>query len=165
MTALTPPFLHCSPLALSGVPSTLCPHNDYIPYSAALRVRWFLGDDAERLLLKRFAIYNIWMPLAGPLHDHPLAMCVRGQSPDHFVPIENIFERGPNPVAGFAYDPAHEWIYLSGMMPDELMFFRTWDSFRALSGCVPHVAAREPEDHPEAPPRASLELRVLAFHE
>jgi len=139
-------------------------HNDYIPYSAALRVRWFTGDAAETLLRRRFAIYNFWWPLAGPLHDHPLALCVRGHRPDHFIPIENIFERGPNPIAGLAHDPAHEWIYLSGMMPDELMLFRTWDSFRALEGCIPHGAVREPEERPDAPPRASMELRVIAFH-
>jgi len=140
-------------------------HNDYIPYSAALRVRWFAGDEAERLLRHRFSIFNFWWPLAGPLHDHPLALCVNGAKPEHFIPIENMFERGPNPIAGFTWAPGHEWIYLAGMVPGEMMVFRTWDSWRALSGVVPHGAFREPTEVPGTPPRASMELRVLAFHD
>jgi hypothetical protein len=34
-----------------------------------------MGDEAEMLLKRRFAIVNVWRPIRGPLRDAPLALC------------------------------------------------------------------------------------------
>jgi hypothetical protein len=50
-------------------------HNDYTAWSAPQRVRDLMGDEAEDLLKRRFAINNVWRPIAGPLLRSPLALC------------------------------------------------------------------------------------------
>jgi hypothetical protein len=50
-------------------------HNDYTAWSAPQRVRDLMGDEAGALLRHRFAINNVWRPLAGPLLRSPLALC------------------------------------------------------------------------------------------
>lgn len=141
-------------------------HNDYTPYSASLRVRWFLGEAAERLTRGRYAIFNFWWPLRGPLRDHPLALCVNASTAaSDYVEICNVFERGPNPILGLAHHPDHQWIYKSALQENETLMFRTWDTGRPLAACVPHVAFADPTAGPDIPPRESIELRVLAFYD
>ena len=51
-------------------------HNDYTNRSAPQRVRDLLpADRAEALLEHRFAVVQIWRPIAGPVQDRPLAIC------------------------------------------------------------------------------------------
>jgi hypothetical protein len=48
-------------------------HNDYTAKSGPQRVRdLFDADEAEDLLKKRFAIINVWRPIAGPVETAPL---------------------------------------------------------------------------------------------
>jgi len=138
-------------------------HNDYTPISAELRVRWNLPDRAGELLQRRFAIFNVWWPIHGPLRDHPLALC-HNAADDDFIEIENIFERGPNPILGLTCNAAHRWIYKSALQENEPLMFRTWDSDRPLSATVPHVAFADPQAGEDVLPRASIEMRVLAFY-
>jgi len=47
-------------------------HNDYTPRSAPQRVRDLLpADRAEALLEHRFAVVQMWRPIAGPVQDMP----------------------------------------------------------------------------------------------
>jgi len=50
-------------------------HNDYTAWSAPQRVRDLMGDEAEELLKHRFAINNVWRPIAGPLLRSPYWRC------------------------------------------------------------------------------------------
>lgn len=141
-------------------------HGDFTPYSSTLPVRQFLGDDGERLLQRRYAIYNFWWPIHGPLHDYPLALCTDNSiAADDYVEIENIREYGPSPILGLIYNPAHRWFYKSGLCENEMLMFRTWDSAVPIANCVPHVAFQEPGAKDDVLPRASIEMRILAFHD
>src|SRR5579864_2853380 len=55
----------------SGVPRQPVPrvHNDYTVKSGPQRVRDLLGDEAEDLLKRRFAVVNVWRPINGPVVD------------------------------------------------------------------------------------------------
>ena len=46
-------------------------HNDYTEKSGPQRVRDLLPDEAPSLLKRRFAVINVWRPIAGPLLDAP----------------------------------------------------------------------------------------------
>src|SRR6202008_4062916 len=50
-------------------------HNDYTVKSGPQRVRDLMGDEAEELLRRRFAIVNVWRAIRGPLRDAPLPVC------------------------------------------------------------------------------------------
>ena len=50
-------------------------HNDYTEKSGPQRVRELVGEEAAAPLLKRrFAEYNVWRPIAGPVKSWPLAL-------------------------------------------------------------------------------------------
>lgn len=141
-------------------------HCDYTPYSASLPLNWTV-EDGEALSRGHYAIYNFWWPVRGPLHDFPLALCLTDSLANHdYVELRTYFDRrGPTPVVGLSYHPDHKWVYKPGMAVDEVMVFRTWDSARPLSDCVPHVAVKDPTAPPDAPARESFEMRVVALFE
>src|SRR5918911_873144 len=45
----------------------LSAHNDYTEWSGPQRVREIMGDEADTLLERRFAIIQVWRPIVGPL--------------------------------------------------------------------------------------------------
>ncbi|HLI23272.1 MAG TPA: CmcJ/NvfI family oxidoreductase, partial [Stellaceae bacterium] len=71
-------------------------HNDYTEWSGPQRVRDLMGDEAEALLKKRFAIVQCWRPIRHPVETHPLALCdARSMVFDDFIVSER---RYPNRV-------------------------------------------------------------------
>src|SRR4029077_17706896 len=49
-------------------------HNDYTEWSRPQRVRDIMGEKAEALLQRRFAIVQVWRPIASPIKSNPLAI-------------------------------------------------------------------------------------------
>src|ERR671934_3153482 len=47
----------------------LSAHNDYTEWSGPQRVRDLMGDEAERLLERRFAIIQVWRAIADPIQS------------------------------------------------------------------------------------------------
>jgi hypothetical protein len=63
------------------------------------------------------------------------------------------------------FNPEHAWFYLSGMQRNEAFLFKCYDSdVKSCSRFTPHSAFIDPTAPPEALPRESIELRMLAFH-
>ncbi|TMI38052.1 MAG: methyltransferase, partial [Betaproteobacteria bacterium] len=52
----------------------LSAHNDYTEWSGPQRVREVMGDEAERLLGRRFAIIQVWRAIRKPIQANPLAI-------------------------------------------------------------------------------------------
>src|SRR5438874_10587004 len=52
----------------------LSAHNDYTEWSGPQRVREVMGDEAERLLRRRFAIIQVWRAIRKPIQANPLAI-------------------------------------------------------------------------------------------
>jgi len=140
-------------------------HNDYTAWSAPQRVRDLMGDEAEELLKHRFAINNVWRPIAGPLLSSPLALCDAETLED-----ENLFAsdlRYPDrtgEIYGVTYNPHQRWYYFPKMMPDEAVIIRCFDSARSgAARFSAHGAFDDPETPANAPPRESIEVRTLVF--
>ena len=55
-------------------PAVLLVHSDYTPNSGPQRVRDIVPDEAEALLQRRVAFYNVWKPLYRRVEELPLAM-------------------------------------------------------------------------------------------
>src|SRR5438876_937906 len=61
-------------------------HNDYTLKSGPQRVRDLLPSEADALLRNRFAVINVWRPIAGPVQESPLAVCdVQSMAEQGFV--------------------------------------------------------------------------------
>jgi len=123
----------------------------------------------ERGSAVRYAHYNVWRVLTPPPQDVPLAVCdSRSVGPADLVAADAVFDVAGSPEWSFEgwvvrYNPAHRWSYFSGMSRDEALIFKTNDSDPLQPHCVPHSAFDDESCPPGVPPRASLEMRGIAY--
>ena len=61
------------------------------------------------------------------------------------------------------HNPAHRWNYFSGMTRDEALVFKTNDSDPAEPHHIPHSAFDDPNCPADVAPRASIEMRAVAY--
>jgi len=140
-------------------------HNDYTASSAPQRVRDLMGDEAEELLKRRFAINNVWRPIAGPLLRSPLALCDAGTlESENLVASELRYADRTGETYAITYNPNQRWYYFPMMRPDEAVLIRCFDSARSgPARFSAHGAFDDPETPDNAPPRESIEVRTLVF--
>jgi hypothetical protein len=119
--------------------------------------------------VRRFCHYNVWRAISEPPQDVPLAVCdARTVRAADLVRADAVFDTPGVPEWSFeglvvAGNPGHRWCYFPGMHRDEVIVFKTNDSEPTRSHCVPHVAFNDPSCPPDAPPRASIEMRGIAY--
>ena len=146
-------------------------HADYSKRSGEQWLRRTLPPaEAEARLKKRYAIFNVWRTFSPPPQDVPLALCDARSVEE--LDIQNCtitLGRAGDPVTwentAYRRNRNHRWFYCSDMMRDEAFVFRSFDSDPAFAGHVPHTAFEDLTCPDSAPPRASLEIRMLAFWE
>ncbi|WP_156681192.1 CmcJ/NvfI family oxidoreductase [Sphingomonas profundi] len=142
-------------------------HIDYTAESFRLWARRELGDErAERLLAKRWSAVNVWRG-THPVERRPLAIADgRTITEDAMleVPIHEA-PGAPTPFVGvnISYDPDQRWYYYPDMRPDEALLFTLVDSDAARPQRAAHSAIDDPGSRPDAAPRASFEVRTMAF--
>lgn len=119
--------------------------------------------------LARFAHFNVWRAISSPPQDVPLAVCdARSVSARDLMPADAVFDTPGKPEWSFeglvlAHSRSHRWHWFRDMAPDEALVFKTHDSDPSRAHCVPHVAFDDPNCSPDAPPRASIEMRAIAL--
>ncbi len=140
-------------------------HNDYTDWSGPKRVRDLMGDEAEALLARRFAVIQTWRPIRHPVENWPLAIAdARSLSPADMVVTERRYPDRIGQTAAITWNPAHRWYWFPQMRPDEALVFKTYES--ATDGrarFTAHTAFEDPTAPPHARPRESIEIRTLAF--
>ena len=140
-------------------------HNDYTEWSGPQRVRDLMGDEAEALLKKRFAIVQCWRPIRHPVETHPLALCdARSMVFDDFIISERQYPNRIGQTYAVRYNPNHQWYWFPRMRRDEALVFKVFDSERnGGARWTAHTAFDDPTTPPHARPRESIEIRTLAF--
>lgn len=121
-------------------------------------------DEADAILQRRYAEYNVWRPIDGPVIREPVALLDASTvDPDDVMICTS--EAG-NTLYG-VYNPAHRWYYAPKMQTDEVLIFKCYDSARdGRCRFTLHSAFEHPQTPTGAPKRRSLEMRVFAyFHE
>ena len=143
----------------------LSAHNDYTEWSGPQRVRELMGDEAERLLARRFAIMQVWRPISSPLESHPLAMAdARSVAPADLLVAERRYPHRVGQTYRLKYSAAHRWFYFPRMRRDEAIVFKVYDSEKdGRARFTPHTSFADPATPSGAPPRQSIEARTLAF--
>ena len=113
--------------------------------------------------------YNVWRVLTPAPQDVPLAVCdARSVTAQDVVLADAIFDMKDAPEWSFEgvvikYSTAQRWAYFSNMNPDEVMVFKTNDSDPAHPSRVPHSAFNDSGCPADAVPRASIEMRGIAY--
>jgi len=141
-------------------------HNDYTAWSSPKRVRDLMGDEAEELLKHRFAIINLWRPISGPVLESPLTLCdAQSLAEEDLVASDLRYPDRVGETYAITYNPNQRYYYFSKMLPNEPVLIRCFDS--ALSGAArfsAHTGFDDPTSPPDAPPRESIEVRMLVFY-
>jgi hypothetical protein len=141
-------------------------HNDYTEGSAPRRLRDIVGDEeAERRLTKRWAIIQVWRPIAGTVLIDPLGICDGRSIPQKgFIRVERRYKDRTGEVYHIAHNPSHVWYYFPRMERNEALVFKVFDSDESKpSRFTAHSAFDDPQTPHDAPPRESIETRTFAF--
>ena len=119
--------------------------------------------------IRRSVQFNVWRVLSEPPQDVPLAVCdARTLSPQDLVAADAVFDVPDRPEWSFEallvrHNTAHRWCYFSNMTRDEALIFTTNDSEPGQPHHVPHTAFNDPTCPGGAQPRASVEMRAIAY--
>ncbi len=147
------------------------PHADNTDASAAGLVEMIASflPDLDIASCPRWALYNVWRCVSPPPQDVPLAVCDASTvtAADEVTVTAVTTVRGSGDLrhdtTGYLFNPAHRWHYYPGMTRDEVVVFKAHDTDSGRAGRVPHTAFDDPTCPPDAPPRASVEMRGLAL--
>jgi len=120
--------------------------------------------------VRRFAHYNVWRVLSEPPQDVPLTLCdARSLAPEDLATADAVFD-APNGAPEWSFEgllvrhsPRHRWCYFSNMTRDEAIVFKTNDGDPREPHHVPHCAFDDPSCPPGVSPRASIEMRAVAY--
>jgi hypothetical protein len=143
-------------------------HIDVSNATAAIFAERSRPKDIDRRV-RRFAHYNVWRVLTPPPQDVPLAVCdARSVEPADLVAADAVFDNPGEAEWSFEglvirYNPQHRWSYFADMTRDEVLVFKTHDTDRAQPSQVPHSAFNDPSCPQSVPPRASIEMRAIAY--
>ena len=146
-------------------------HCDYSlkePRAHAMRTLQRRGLAAGDYHGMEFAWYNLWQPFDHAALRNPLALVDAAS-----VAWDDILDyqftgyaaRGGAEMFGSssmpAHNPAHRFYYVPGMATDEALLFKQLDT-RRQGGACPHTSFDLPDAPPDAPPRRSIEVRLMA---
>ena len=143
----------------------LSAHNDYTEWSGPQRVREIMGDEAEELLKRRFAIIQVWRAIAKPIESNPLAVAdARTVAAEDLMIAERRYPHRVGQTYRLKYNPKHRWYYFPRMRRDEAIVFTVYDSLKdGRARFTPHTSFDDPTTPPGALPRQSIEVRAFAF--
>lgn len=139
-------------------------HNDYTDWSGPQRLRDMVPHEAEELLKHRLQVIQVWRAIRGPILRDPLAMCdAQSMSPQDFIAAERRFPNRVGEIYHIAFNPKQRWYYYPRMTREEAIVFKCYDSQRDVARFTAHGAFADPASAPDAPPRESMEARILAI--
>ncbi len=150
---------------VSGVHMDYTEHAVWTEYLALHGVRE--PEDPERVV-----VLNFWRPLRDVVLGNPLAVCDARTMRAEDLLETLIFGYGHQSyswhdigiaVYEVAASPEHSWYYYPRMTRDEVLIMKSYDSEGVIGRACPHASFANPAAAPGAPPRRSIELRVLCF--
>lgn len=135
-------------------------HNDYTPRSAVSHAVRLFGSVAETM---RVVQVNAWIPLVARVQDAPLAI-MDGQSAaaSDLVCCEIRYPDRIGEIQEIHYNPNQRWFWYPDMQWHEMLLFKGFDSASRVTS-VPHSAFRNELAPIDAPPRKSVEVRMIAL--
>ena len=133
-------------------PAVLLVHSDYTVDSGPQRVRDLLPDEADALLQRRVAFFNVWKSLYDVVEELPLAMCeAPSQSDGDLLRMELKYRERTGEIYVMRYSPQHRWVYFPHMRADQALLLKTYDSLDdGRARFVGHTAFEDPTTPPNA---------------
>ncbi|NIJ38509.1 hypothetical protein FHR22_003220 [Sphingopyxis panaciterrae] len=144
-------------------------HNDFTHRSGRDRAQRELaarGYNPAHWLGGRFAIVNLWRPIARPVLRHPLALCdARSLARGDLVVTDLVYRDRVGEIYAIGHSDGQRWFYFPELRPDEAILIKSYDSDESgVARFSPHSAFDDPTIPDDAPPRESIETRALIFY-
>jgi hypothetical protein len=135
--------------------------------------------DVEEFRRGRLVVLNFWRPLnhepllrnhlavldATSVGDDDVVLCRHPAKGENYSFLK--YYRLPVPFINTLIRPnvTHKWYYFPGMTRDETMVFKNYDSHAPMpkNGVGMHSSFNDPQTPADAPPRESIETRVVCF--
>ena len=120
----------------------------------------------------RIVSLNFWRGLSSTVDDYPLAVCDGRTVKETDLYETHVFGYGAKSYSwhdvgietySVKYSQDHRWYYYPQMRPEEVLVIKAFDSDGVVGSACPHCAFLNPLVQADAPPRRSIELRVLCF--
>lgn len=146
-------------------PAVQLVHSDYTVTSAPQRVRDLVPEEAEQLLQRRIAFYNVWKPISAVVEELPLAMIdARTQNDGDLLRMPLHYPDRTGEIYVLRYSPTHRWLYFPQMEDHHALLLKTYDSTTdGRCRFMGHSAFDDPTTLPGARERESIEVRTMAF--
>ena len=146
-------------------PAVMLVHSDYTPASGPQRVRDIVPQDAEDLLTRRVAFYNVWKPLYRRVEELPLAMIdAQTQDAEDLLRMDLKYRERTGEIYVMRHSPRHRWHYFPQMEASQALMLKTYDSETdGRARFMGHSAFEDPTTAPDAPKRESIEVRTMAI--
>jgi hypothetical protein len=146
-------------------PAVMLVHSDYTVKSGPQRVRDLFPNEADALLQRRVAFFNVWKPLTQRVEELPLAMCdATSDDDDDMLIMELKYRERTGEIYVMRYSPKHRWYYFPKMEPTQALLLKTYDTETdGRARFMGHSAFEDPTTPPDALKRESIEVRTMAF--
>ncbi len=146
-------------------PAVLLVHSDYTVKSGPQRVQDLLPTEADDLLQRRVAFYNVWKPLYNRVEELPLAVCdASTHEHEDMLIMELKYRERTGEIYVMRYSPGHRWYYFPKMEPTQALLLKTYDSETdGRARFMGHTAFEDPSTPANALKRESIEVRTMAF--
>ncbi|KAK7398522.1 hypothetical protein QQX98_012098 [Neonectria punicea] len=154
-------------------PAVTAIHIDHTREGGFHRVRRHLSEEEAARYLSgeyRTRIINVWRPLFRTITESPLAFCdARTLSEEDLVPADRVSPEYAGEIYYVRPSKQQSWYWLSDMTPGDVTIFLSFDSANSNLGspinyCA-HGSFTNPMAPPNAPPRESVEVRLILFTE
>jgi hypothetical protein len=146
-------------------PAVMLVHSDYTVNSGPQRVRDLLPQEADGLLQRRVAFFNVWKPLYRQVDELPLAMCdATTHDPADMLRMDLKYLERTGEIYVMRHSPRHRWVYFPHMQAAQALLLKTYDSETdGRARFMGHTAFEHPNTPPDAQKRESIEVRTMAF--
>jgi hypothetical protein len=146
-------------------PAVLLVHSDYTVKSGPQRVHDIVPDEADDLLQRRVAFFNVWKPLYRRVDELPLAMCdATSQVEADLLVMELKYRERTGEIYVMRHSAKHRWVYFPQMQANQALLLKTYDSETdGRARFMGHTAFEDPNTPDDALKRESIEVRTMAF--
>ena len=143
-------------------------HCDYSvadPRGMAVKALEKRGLKPEDYAGRDFAWYNSWQPFDNAVFKNPLAVVDAASVADDDVVDYYYTGYNDSEDAGKSAmpmrNPAHRFYYVPRMATDEVLFIKQLDTRGRRAAVCPHTSFDDPTSPADAPPRRSIEVRMM----
>ena len=124
------------------------------------------GKNPSQYEHAQFAWYNTWQPFDNPVYHNPLALLDAETIESEDIVSYLYAGNGKDFESSIPlFNPNHVFYYYAEMTTEEALIIKQQDTREGYAPVAPHTSFVDPTSDDSAPPRRSIEVRMMAVFE